>query len=220
MIKRLHSIILIYMLLGYIVLSGCSAQMSDDPSLSVQQTQNMQVTPDVNTLPTSGAIQTNFTQQDYESAANKWYSRGVLEYEITVFDSTNMGSGGKMVLQFKVENGEPKLLKYVDLNFAQPQVVPLGTLSKDFSGYLHELSVEKMLHHLGTLFGNGSAINLGQTLQYMVDFDPVLGFPVKIRSRVLEGDLPVTDCCIYYDILDLRVLKSTSPGMPKTGNPG
>jgi hypothetical protein len=168
------------------------------------------------------ALDINITEAEYENALSRWRARGIEEYEITLADSTRMAGGGKLRLRVRVENGEPILVSYADLNGEQPKAVPLDVLDAKELAFLRERSVEGMFGLIGEVF-RGTYSDTGNVVnEYKIEFDKELGYPSRVHSRILlrEGGITVTECCIYYDVIGVKILKSHTPGMPRSGNPG
>ena len=219
--KRSLGVILSYLLLCIVVLHSCNTQTTSQTGKPQALTIPAQQSGSATVLSARVEPRTNVTQQQYENALAKWYARAVLEYEITLIDSSAMGMGGKLRLHIKADSNEPRLVSYTDLNYDQPQIIPLETLTEDELDYLRGLSVEKMFRLLGMLFTGELANTSGLTVYYDVEFDPTLGYPIRVHSRAFpQGGAAVTDCCISYEVLSLRVLTSATsvPGMPRTGN--
>jgi hypothetical protein len=164
---------------------------------------------------------TNVTQAEYERALAKWRAREVLEYELTV-DSPAMGVGGRFRLHVLVENGHAMLVGITDQNPDEPVTLDLDTLSLDDLNFYRERTVEEMLRQIGKLF-TGELLDPTSLYEecYNVEFEPTLGYPSLVRSGLSQrrGGPPVRDCCINYEVLNLRILRSGLPGMPKSGNP-
>jgi hypothetical protein len=168
------------------------------------------------------ALVINITEEEYETALAKWRARGVEEYEITIVDATRMGGGGRFSLHIRVENGEPILVSYTDLNGEQPQSIPLDTLDADDLAFLRERSVEGSFALIGGVFRQTFSDTGNVIHEYKIKFDKELGYPSGVHSRLLsrEGGLMPTECCIHYDVISVKILKSDTPGMPRSGNPG
>jgi hypothetical protein len=168
------------------------------------------------------ALDINITEEEYENALARWRARGIEEYEITLIDATRMGGGGRLSLHIRVENGEPILVSYTDLNGEQPRAISLDTLDAGDLAFLRERSVEGSFSLIGGVFsetysGSGNVIS-----EYRIAFDKELGYASRVHSRLLlrEGGIMPTECCIHYDVISVKVLKSNTPGMPRAGNPG
>jgi len=164
----------------------------------------------------------NITQQEYERALTKWRARGVLEYEVTV-DSPSMGVGGRFRLHVLVENGQDTLVGITDLNIVEPESLALETLAPYELDFYRERTVEGMFREVGKLFTGELTDPAGEYEEcFNVEFDRALGYPSLVRSghSPIGGGPPATDCCINYEVLNLRIVRSGLPGMPKSGNPG
>lgn len=168
------------------------------------------------------ALDINITEEEYENALAKWRARGIEEYEITLIDATRMGGGGRFSLRVRVENGEPILVSYTDLNGEQPQSIPLDTLDADDLDFLRERSVEGSFGLIGAVFKQTFSDTGNVIHEYRIKFDKELGYPSGVHWRLLlrDGGLMPTECCIHYDVISVKILKSDTPGMPRSGNPG
>jgi hypothetical protein len=208
------------LLIGIILQQGCSSAAQPDNVQSLGVPTQLQATATV--LPKPDETVINFTQQEYENAVARWHAQNVLEYEITLIDSSRMVVGGKMRLRIRVDGGEPRLVEYARLSQDQPEIIPLDTLSTDDLEYLRGLSVEAMFDLLGRVFDGGLTAPSGPIFEYDVAFEPSLGYPTHVYSRIFsrEGGLSPTECCLSYEVLDLKIIRGITPGMPKSGNPG
>jgi hypothetical protein len=168
------------------------------------------------------ALVINITETEYENALARWRARSIEEYEITLADSTRMAGGGRLRLRIRVDNGEPILVSYTDLNGEQPKAIPVETLDAEELAFLRERSVEGMFGLIGEVF-TGTYSDTGNVVnEYEIEFDNELGYASRVHSRVLlrEGGITVTECCIYYDVIGVKILRTNTPGMPRSGNPG
>lgn len=212
----------VYLLLLVVLLCGCRSAARESSQTGALQAQVPTVQEQTSNHPGRRAGPAdptlNITQQEYENALAKWQSYGVVEYEITFADSTYMGRGGNVKLRFKINRGKPTLVAYTDLNKDKPQVVPLTTLVKDDLEFLRGRSVEEMFRLIGMLFKEQPPTSLAFGNDYEVAFDSTLGYPLHVHSRVFTSQqTSVTDCCISYEVLSLRIIERSTPGMPKTG---
>ena len=85
-------------------------------------------------------------------------------------------SPGKVRLHIKIQNGEPQVVGYTNLNGKQPQVIPLNTLSSYDRDLLQALSVERLFQLAGSVFTNEAAVPAGYNVYYNIAFDPILGY--------------------------------------------
>ncbi|MDQ5823279.1 MAG: hypothetical protein M3441_03595 [Chloroflexota bacterium] len=161
----------------------------------------------------------NVTQEEHENALARWRSHGVVEYELTVIDASYMTMGGKAQLHFKVEQGAPTLVSYTDLGGEQPRLIPLATLSSEEMEFWRIRSVEGMLEFIGVLLTEEPAYARLYGNDFDIAFHPTLGYTLYLDAyAVLPQGGRATDCCLHYQVLDLRIIKhTTTPGMPDTG---
>ncbi|MGI8588648.1 MAG: hypothetical protein ACR2M0_13325 [Chloroflexia bacterium] len=231
--KRCFGSVTVYLLFSAVLLQGCTtgtalgAPTATPAALTVPTPLGTSPTATPSSAQPSATPEaqftpielTNITQAEYEQALAKWRARGVSEYEITLIDATRLDIGGKLRLRIKVENGEPRVVSYTDLNQGRSQVIPLDTLSADKRDYLPELSVERMFRLLGKLFTGEWANSYAYSAHYEVGFDPALGYPTYVHSWIVEKGYRIYDAGIGFEVLSVHILKSNVPGMPKTGNP-
>jgi hypothetical protein len=199
------------------VQEGCNTA----PQASVERPLKVPTNIQVEATMSSTPITINITQQEYETALAQWQSHHIQDYEITLVDSSQMIIGGKMRLRFELNGAEPQLIEYIALGQDQPRDVPLDTLSADDKDHLQGLSVEEMFNLIGGLFSGKNAIPSSPASDYDIAFDPILGYPTHIYSRAFSPQgAPVTECCLSYEVLAVDILRTSTPGMPRTGNSG
>lgn len=208
------------------LLGGCGAaeQQGSQTDLPLAQVPAAQEqpgdTPAAQPTPARPTLRINITQKEYDDALAKWRSHSVVEYEITLRDSTYMRIGGRLSLRIKVEQGEPTLVRYTDLSGDQPRIIPLEVVPSDELEFLRGRSVEGMFALLGMVLAGDDSNPRAFGNDYDVAFDPTLGYPLHVRSEAVAPGLGrATDCCISYNVLSLQIIKSSAPGMPKTGRP-
>ena len=168
----------------------CLAVLQSAPELTLHKTfaVSAQATTTSIAQPTPSLPQVNIARHEYDNALARWRARGVLEYEMTLVDSTYMGMGGNIRLRFWVKSGDAKLTSYTDLNGDQPRVIPLSTLSADDVDYLNSLSIESRFNLIESVF-TGKIVNTPDYASYFdIAFDPILGYPTNIHS----GSPPAT----------------------------
>jgi len=162
---------------------------------------------------------TNITRAQFEEARAKWLARGVQEYE-TVVHFEAMG-GGIWKLRVRVDGGKPSLVRVRWINEAGDEEPSPYELTPDYTGYLTSFTVE------GT-FAKVEAV-LNNELQgddylpyYEVMFNPELGYVTYLLSTVIPSNNlpPPRDSATLLTVKSLRIIKSTMPGMPRSGNPG
>jgi hypothetical protein len=217
---------LLNLLLVVALLGGCATaeQKGSRTDLPHAQVPPVQEQPDATSaaqpVPADPTTKINITQQEYADALAKWRLHAVVEYDITFQDSTYMLRGGKLKLRFKVEQSEPTLVRYTDLSGEQPRIIPLAGVPSDELEFLQGRSVEGMFALLGMVLAGDDSNPEAFGNEYDVAFDPALGYPLHVYSRAVAPGLgPVSDCCISYKVLSIQIIKSSAPGMPKTGAP-
>ncbi len=177
------------------------------------------VDPVPQSTPAKPSIDINVSQEEYQDALARWRAQDVVEYQITLVDSTYMAIGGEARLHFKVEQGHSSLISYTNLSGDQPEIFPVATLSSDELEFWQSRSVEGMFQLIGLVFRGESSSSQVYGDDYDVAFHPTLGYPLHVHSRVLPAHgLSPTECCIYYEVLHLKIIRyKDTPGMPKTG---
>jgi hypothetical protein len=220
--ERFMKLAMIGLLPGLTIGYGCYAGAPSPAVLPVQIRAQVEPVASPTALPVPAQTVTNVTRQEYENARDLWLGQGVLVYEITLIDSTRMDYGGMLRLRFQMAGDEAKLISYTDLNGEQPEGSPLASLTGDEREYLEGLSVERMFRLLEKLFVEQPPHTGNLTYVYDVAFDPGLGYLTHVYSHAYlqQGGLAITECCLSYQVLSLRILQSVPPGMPKAGNPG
>jgi len=205
-----------------IVLTSPEAQGSNS-ALSATSTVGAIATPP-SSSPTpqlqSVAPDTNISQAEFEQALLRWQAHCVSEYVITVDAEAGPASPGKVRLHIKIQNGKPQVVGYTNLNGEQPQVIPLDTLSSYDRDFLQSLSVERLFQLAGEAFASEARVPAGYNIYYNIAFDPILGYPTLVAIAGSYNRVLIHDGASGYEVLDLQILKSSAPGMPKTGHPG
>ncbi|MDQ2808393.1 MAG: hypothetical protein M3Z04_15980 [Chloroflexota bacterium] len=168
---------------------------------------------------TPGALETNITQAEYMQALTKWQVRHISDYIITVEDAGGPASLGKVQLHIKIVNGESQVVGYVDLNGDQPKVIPMDTLSAYDRDLLQGLSVEQLFHLVGTVFTSKEMVPADYSIYYEIVFDPILGYPTYVSVGSFVKGVLANDSTGGYEVTGLQILKSSAPGMSKTGHP-
>lgn len=250
MSKRCHKLGAIHLLLTLVVLTSCTTASQKGTSSTVfvptppsssratpisprvqDRNSSLSTTPAVgatSTPPSSSptaqlpsvASDTNITQAEFEQALLKWQAHRVSEYVIIVDAEAGPASPGKVRLHIKIQNGEPQIVGYTNLNGDQPQVIPMDKLSSYDRDFLQELSVERLFQLAGSVFTNAARVPAGYNIYYNITFDPTLGYPTLVATAGFYNRVLIPDTASGYEVLNLQILKSNAPGMPKTGHPG
>ncbi len=76
-----------------------------------------------------------------------------------------------------------------------------------------------MLEFIGVLLTEEPSYARLYGNDFDIAFHPTLGYPLHLDAyAVLPQGGRVTDCCLHYLVLDLRIINhTTTPGMPDTG---
>jgi hypothetical protein len=162
---------------------------------------------------------TNITRAEFEEARAKWLARGVQEYE-TVVDFEAMG-GGIWKLRVRVDGGKPSLIRVRWINEDGNEEPSPYELTPDYMEYLTFFTVEGTFARVELVLNN--ELRGDDYLPYYeVMFNPELGYVTYLLSTVLPANNlpPPHDSATLLTVKSLRIIKSTMPGMPRSGNPG
>jgi hypothetical protein len=162
---------------------------------------------------------TNITRAQFEEARAKWLARGVREYE-TVVDFEAMG-GGIWKLRVRVDGGKPNVIRVRWINEDGDEEPSPYELTPDYVEYLTSFTVEGTFARVESVLDN--ELRGDDYLPYFeVMFNPELGYVTYLLSAVIPADNlpPPHDSATLLTVKSLRILKSTMPGMPRSGNPG
>lgn len=170
----------------------------------------------------AGESNTNITRAEFEEARAKWQARGVQEYEIIV--QLDAMGGGTWKLRVR-NDGKPRISRFRWINEDGSEAPSPYDLTPD-SEYLTSLTVEGTFAHVESVLNNEFPGDENYLPYYEVRFDPELGYVTYLLSSVIPrstGNVPPyfpPDSGTAVSVKSLRIIKSTTPGMPKGGNPG
>ena len=204
-------------LLALPLLSSCSPPVAHSPSVIASPT--LVSTPTLDERPTDYAATptVNITRQQYEEALARWHAQGVLEYEVEVDYLALSPIDGTWQLKVRVVEGKPELISYlrerVDIHYVtcgkSPNSLCEELQSRATVEGLFDWGVRDWLDALNSNSAHGE-------FGIVVAFHSTLGYVTSFELR--------TGCCggkpATISVKSLKFVKSSAPGMPRTGNPG
>ena len=217
------------LLASLLLLAACGTplggQTTADPTPSPVET-----TMPVPQEPTPGAAEptpvlqpyANFTRAQYEEAIAKWRTAGVQRYSIRTTLMAFSLLGGTWNLTVDSSAGPPTIVEYS--SEAGGRNAGVTPQPQD----LHMFTVEGMFERVGEIVTGAPPEELAAvptpgsdfSMYYLVEFDPVLGYPTNIEQHPNTGPIPqVADADTVLHVESLQVLEPGLPGMPTTGEP-
>jgi hypothetical protein len=161
---------------------------------------------------------TNITRAQFDEARAKWQARGVQEYEI-IAQLDAMG-GGTWKLRVRIDDGKPRITRFRWMNEDGTEAPSPYELTPD-SEYLTSLTVEGTFAEVESILSNPINRDEDYYMAYDISFDPMLGYVSELSAITLSRNgFIIRDGSYSQFVNSLRIIKSITPGMPKSGNPG
>lgn len=148
--------------------------------------------------PTAPESPLNITRKDYDEALAKWHASAIEEYQITI--NTLGFAGGSRTLRVSDQGAKIAIIATGEMPSPNPDPETIRSI--------REYTVDGMFASVKNLLDDGKVIQSGATMNtrsssiaYKVEFDPDLGFPVRI-------DVPRYDHGIRATIVyEFRIVK-------------
>jgi hypothetical protein len=148
----------------------------------------------------------NVAKEQYDEALAKWQSQGIQEYEVVVEHSSLSPWAGTWTLRVAGRGEKVDIVSYTG-NSGVPTTPAMAPDTVKF------LTVEQQFAVIDHVLTAGIFSELETLVDYVVTFDPALGYPASIEIKT-KPNVRVTDLGSSTTVKSLKILRRGTPVVP------